>query len=146
MSASASGSRWWARSTLSVVAGMLLVATLGPALPGTTPAHTLGTNGPVRALLQVGNVMWIGGRFTALSDGTSVSGLAALDVDSGRKAAGVRPPRLTGSPIVYDLTRHGSTVYAAGSFTASNGAMNLVAFNGRTGRLIRSFRTRRLSL
>ena len=58
MSASASGSRWWARSTLSVGAGMLLVATLGPAtavaLPGTTPAHTLGTNGPVRALPALG--------------------------------------------------------------------------------------------
>ena len=79
---SASGSRPWAHSILSVVAGMLLVATLAPApavaLPGPTPAHTLGTNGPVRALLQVGNVMWIGGRFTSLSDGTGVSGLAAL--------------------------------------------------------------------
>ena len=142
---SASGSRPWAHSILSVVAGMLLVATLAPApavaLPGPTPAHTLGTNGPVRALLQVGNVMWIGGRFTSLSDGTGVSGLAALDVDSGDEAPGVRPLRLRGSPIVYDLTRHGSTIYAAGSFTAHNGARNLVTFNGLTGKLIRAFRT-----
>ncbi len=145
MSVSVSGGRRWVRSLLSGAAGVLLVATLGPAtavaLPGTSPAHTLGTNGPVRALLQVGNVMWIGGRFTALSDGTGVSGLAALGVDSGGKAHGVRPPKLTGSAIVYDLARHGSTVYAAGSFTASNGARNLVAFNGLTGKLIGSFRT-----
>ena len=141
----AAGSRPWAQSILSVVAGMLLVAAFAPAtavaLPGPSPAHTLGTNGPVRALLQVGNVMWVGGRFTSLSDGTGVSGLAALDVDSGDEAPGVRPPRLAGSPIVYDLTRHGSTVYAAGSFTARNGARNLVAFNGLTGKLIRAFRT-----
>ena len=141
----AAGSRPWAQSILSVVAGMLLVAAFAPAtavaLPGPSPAQTLGTNGPVRALLQVGNVMWVGGRFTSLSDGTGVSGLAALDVDSGDEAPGVRPLRLRGSPIVYDLTRHGSTVYAAGSFTARNGARNLVAFNGLTGKLIRAFRT-----
>ncbi len=96
----AAGSRPWAQSILSVVAGMLLVAAFAPAtavaLPGPSPAHTLGTNGPVRALLQVGNVMWVGGRFTSLSDGTGVSGLAALDVDSGDEAPGVRPLRLSG--------------------------------------------------
>jgi hypothetical protein len=41
------------------------------ALPGEVPDSTLGTNGQVRALLQVGNVMWVGGQFTATSDGQS---------------------------------------------------------------------------
>lgn len=131
------------RRVLVVVTGavlaMTLSATAAVALPGDTPAKTLGTNGPVRALLQVGNVMWVGGHFTALSDGTPVSGLAALDVNTGQKASGVTPPALTGTAFVYDLAADGTTVYAAGTFGAANGAKNLVAFNGTNGALIRSF-------
>ena len=125
---------------LFVITGAALAVTLtaaaAVALPGTSPMHTLGTNGKVRALLQVGGVMWVGGQFTALTDGTPVDGLAALDVNSGDKASGVSPPILGGTGFVYDLTTDGTTVYAAGSFTAANGAKNLVAFNGTTGALV----------
>ena len=135
--------RFGIRRRLLVVTGAMLAMTLSAsaavALPGNTPASTLGTNGAVRALLQVGNVMWVGGHFTALSDGTPVSGLAALDVNTGQKAAGVTPPALTGTAFAYDLAADGNTVYAAGTFGASNGAKNLVAFNGTTGALIQSF-------
>ena len=128
---------------LFVITGAALAVTLtaaaAVALPGTTPGNTLGTNGKVRALLQVGNVMWIGGQFTALSDGTPVDGLAALDINTGQKAAGVTPPVLGGAGFVYDLTANGNTVYAAGSFTASNGAKNLVAFDGTSGALGQKF-------
>lgn len=131
------------RKMLFVITGaalaVTLIATAAVALPATSPMHTLGTNGKVRALLQVGNVMWVGGQFTALTDGTPVDGLAALDVNSGDKASGVNPPILGGTGFVYDLTADGNTVYAAGSFTATNGAKNLVAFNGTTGALIQSF-------
>jgi hypothetical protein len=132
--------RTWGFVATAMLLAVTFAAVPAAALPRNTPASTLGTNGPVRALLQVGNVMWLGGRFTALTDGTPVSGLAALDVRSGRKAAGVRPPVLSGAAFVYDLTAHGNTVYAAGSFGASNGARNLVAFNGRTGALVKRFK------
>jgi hypothetical protein len=128
---------------LFVITGAVLAITLtaaaAVALPSTTPGNTLGTNGKVRALLQVGNVMWIGGQFTALSDSTPVGGLAALDINTGQEASGVSPPILGGTGFVYDLTTDGSTVWAAGSFTAANGAKNLVAFNGATGALIQAF-------
>ena len=118
----------------------VLTASGASALPGNTPASTLGTNGKVRALLEVQGVMWIGGQFSALSNGSSATNLAALDIDSGQEAGGINVPALGGTgSIVYDLTSDGTTVYAAGKFTASNGAKNLVAFNGTTGALIRSF-------
>ncbi len=127
--------------TTVVAMVMALGATGASALPGNKPASTLGTNGKVRALLQVGNVMWVGGQFSALSNGSSATNLAALDVVSGQEAAGVSAPELGGSgSIVYDLTSDGTTVYAAGKFAASNGAANLVAFNGTTGALIKSFK------
>ena len=96
--------------TTGAVLAVTLIATAAVALPNTSPLHTLGTNGKVRALVQVGGVMWVGGQFTALTDGTPVDGLAALDVSTGDKAGGVSPPILGGTGFVYDLTTDGSTV------------------------------------
>jgi len=111
------------------------------ALPSTTPDATLGTNGPVRALVQVGGIMWVGGKFTATSDGLGgLSNIVALDVTTGQRAVGAEEPQLTGTgSIVYDLTTDGTNVYAAGKFSAADGAINLVAFNGATGALTQSF-------
>jgi hypothetical protein len=112
------------------------------ALPPEAPDNTLGTNGEVRALLQVGNVMWVGGQFSATSDGQSgLSNIVGLDVATGRRAASVvNVPKLTGSgSIVYDLSTDGTNVYAAGTFAAANGAKNLVAFNAVTGTLTQKF-------
>jgi hypothetical protein len=112
------------------------------ALPATAPGAALGTNGKVRALLQVGTVMWVGGQFTATSDGQGgLSNIVGLDIATGRRAASVvRVPQLTGSgSIVYDLTTDGTNVYAAGAFDAANGARNLVAFDAVTGALTQRF-------
>jgi hypothetical protein len=112
------------------------------ALPGTAPDSTLGTNGQVRALLQVGNVMWVGGQFTATSDGQSgLSNIVGLEVSTGRRAASVVDvPQLTGSgSIVYHLSTDGTNVYAAGKFSASNGSKNLVAFDAVSGTLTQKF-------
>jgi hypothetical protein len=120
----------------SVASGVAL------ALPGTSPDDTLGTNGQVRALLQVGNVMWVGGQFTATSNGRAgLSNIVGLDVSTGRRAASVvKWPQLTGpNSIVYDLATDGKRVYAAGRFHAANGAENLVAFDAVTGRLKQKF-------
>jgi hypothetical protein len=112
------------------------------ALPGKAPDSILGTNGQVRALLQVGNVMWVGGQFTATSNGRSgLSNIVGLDVSTGKRAASVvRMPQLRGpGSIVYDLATDGKRVYAAGKFNAANGAENLVAFDAVTGRLKQKF-------
>jgi hypothetical protein len=132
------------KKLLPVLVACALVAVDGVALalPGTAPDSTLGTNGPVRALLQVGNVMWVGGQFTATSDGQSgLSNIVGLDVSTGRRAVSVvNVPKLTGSgSIVYDLTTDGTNVYAAGKFSAANGSSNLVAFDAVTGTLRQKF-------
>jgi hypothetical protein len=132
---------------LAVLACSLVIASavasgVALALPRETPDSTIGTNGQVRALLQVGNVMWVGGQFTATSNGRSgLSNIVGLDVSTGRRAASVvKMPRLTGpGSIVYDLATDGKRVYAAGKFNAANGAENLVAFNAVTGRLRQKF-------
>jgi hypothetical protein len=112
------------------------------ALPPTVPDATLGTNGTVRALLQVGNVMWVGGRFTATSDGQGgLSNIVGLDVSTGQRSTlVVDVPQLTGSTsVVVDLSTDGTNVYAAGKFSAANGARNLVAFDAVTGALRQKF-------
>jgi hypothetical protein len=112
------------------------------ALPTTTPDTTLGTNGKVRALLQVGDIMWVGGQFTGTSDGQGgLSNIVGLDVTTGGRATSVTDvPQLTGlGSIVYDLSTDGTHVYAAGTFSAANGARNLVAFDASTGALTGSF-------
>jgi outer membrane protein assembly factor BamB len=123
------------------LAALMIGGGVAIALPATTPDATLGTDGPVRALVQVGNIMWVGGRFTETSDGQGgLSNIVALDVATGQRAAVAAEPQLTGSgSIVYDLSTDGTTVYAAGKFTAANGAKNLVAFDGTTGMLTQKF-------
>jgi hypothetical protein len=132
------------KKTLLILAAAVLVTASGVALalPATAPDATLGTNGKVRALLQVDNIMWVGGQFTATSDGTGgLSNIVGLDVTTGQRAASVVDvPQLTGSgSIVYDLATDGTNVYAAGKFSAANGSSNLVAFNAVTGALTQTF-------
>lgn len=112
------------------------------ALPSPTPDQTLGTNGTVREIVQVGDVVWVGGRFNALVDRqgdvvrSGLNNLAALDADTGGIAQGVTVPDLTGSnAMVWDLSTDGVDVYAAGKFVAGNGSRNLVEFKGSNGSL-----------
>jgi hypothetical protein len=134
------------RSALSaIVIAVASIVTVVPAwatLPSVTPDQTLGTNGKVREIVQVGNVLWVGGRFTALVDGQgnvvepNLNNLAALDAMTGGVAQGVNVPDLTGgNPIVFDLSTDGSQVYAAGTFQHSAGSKNLLEFDGLTGQV-----------
>jgi hypothetical protein len=114
------------------------------ALPAESPDDTLGTNGKVRALLQVGGVMWVGGQFSQTSDGQAgLSNIVGLDLATGQRAPSVVDvPKLTGSgSIVYDLSTDGTNVYAAGKFSAANGVNtdNLVAFDAVTGTVTQTF-------
>jgi hypothetical protein len=118
------------------------VGVAATALPSITPDQTLGTNGKVREIVQVGSVVWVGGRFTALVDRqgkvvqSGLNNLAALDANTGGVASGVNVPDLTGSnAIVWDLSTDGVDVYAAGKFAVSNGSKNLVEFKGSNGSL-----------
>src|SRR5215212_6240296 len=77
----------------------------GAVLPGESPADTYGVNGKVRSIVVVGDTVWIGGAFTAVTNGNSTSrieaadGLVAFSRITGKLATGVAVPRLTGSNI-----------------------------------------------
>ena len=113
----------------------------GAVLPGESPADTYGVNGKVRSIVVVGDTVWIGGAFTAVTNGNSTSsigvadGLVAFSRTTGKLATGVAVPRLTGSNIeVWKLATDGLRVWAAGKFSYNGTSKrNLISFSGLTG-------------
>ena len=111
------------------------------ALPDDRPDGGYGVNGPVRAVLQVGDVVWVGGRFTQVvrnDTGAAVNtsqevNLAAFDLagnplNIGQDLGGDRS-------IVHDLDYEPTIdrLYVAGRFTVNTGvgtARNLIALDG----------------
>jgi hypothetical protein len=110
-------------------------------LPGESPADTYGVNGKVRSIVVVGDTVWVGGGFTAVTNGNSTSaigaadGLAAFSRTTGKLATGVAVPNLTGSNVqVWKLATDGLRVWAAGKFSYNGTSKrNLISFNGLTG-------------
>jgi hypothetical protein len=113
-----------------------------------TPTGTWTVNGPVRALAQDGNILWIGGKFTALSDRPAtkpnaqvipVSNLAAIDLTTGNPIPGLHIPAVTGAAnsIVYSLTVADGKLFIGGIFSAVDGTarQNIAAVDSQTGAL-----------
>jgi hypothetical protein len=76
-------------SLASMAAAVLLAAGAVLALPSESPDQTLMVNGPVRTIEQVGNNIWVGGKFTQVwqRDGTvvdNVSNVAVFDSATGQ--------------------------------------------------------------
>ena len=101
-----------------------------------------------RPVVRDGFLVWIGGSFSHVLNSSGavvadVENLAVLDRTTGQIPAGVSPIKLTGSGAqVWKLAAVGTTVYAAGKFTRQAGGKkysNLLAFNGTTGKLIKTF-------
>ena len=94
---------------------------------GNTPDATWNLNGPVRAMIQSGTTLIVGGQFTELREKpvgveggqvVPVSNLAAIDMVSGAAAA-VQPPQVTGTgSIVYALAMANGKLYFGGKFSA----------------------------
>jgi hypothetical protein len=123
------------------------------ALPQASPDVTAQTDGLVRAIAQDGNLIWLAGRFTYVLDanGTvqeSVTNIAAFNATTGADATPSTVAQLGGvtNSIVYDLSVDPSTgtLYAAGTFTVGT-ASNLVALDGSTGAVVKSFSAPKLS-
>ncbi|TDO50087.1 hypothetical protein EV643_105318 [Kribbella sp. VKM Ac-2527] len=74
--------------------------------------------GQIRAIASVGNVVYLGGSFTAM-DGTSRSGLAAVD----RVTGALLPwnPGVSGTVSALAVSADGTTVYVGGSFSGLGG-------------------------
>ncbi|MDH5313173.1 MAG: hypothetical protein OEW66_04955, partial [Actinomycetota bacterium] len=94
------------RSLIAPTIALALVTALpsiaSALVPSETPADTFQVGGPrVRALVVVGNNVWIGGQFTQVQSGNganvqSVSNLAVLDRTSGGLSSTATPLQLAG--------------------------------------------------
>src|SRR5918995_3372917 len=124
----------------SVALAVLLASGVALALPSESPDQTLMLNGPVRAIEQVGNNVWVGGNFTQVQqrDGTvvaNVKNVAVFDSETGQYLD-IAPLLGAGSTTtnVRDIDVYGTAVVIGGDFPGpSSTQQNLVVVDGTTG-------------
>jgi hypothetical protein len=139
-----------------MVLAVLLASGVALALPSETPDQTLMVNGPVRTIEQVGNNVWVGGKFTQVQrrDGTKVadvSNVAVFDSATGDLVRDInnRPiaPMLgAGSTTtnVRDIDVYGTDVVIGGEFPGPTSTQkNLLVVDGVTGGLVRWYSSNR---
>jgi hypothetical protein len=128
----------------STAAGLLLASGAVLGLPSQKPDNTPMVDGRVRAIKQVGNNVWLGGRISQVTrrDGTvlgNVGNLAVLDSQTNR----YKPiaPKLGGTDAeVWDIEPYEGTgnLLIAGTFAGPTSTKkNLVLVDGSTGKVIR---------
>lgn len=130
---------------LLALAVLVTSTTAAQALPDATRDNDLGVNGPVRAVLEAGGHVWVGGQFTQVvkNQGTVVNvdaetNLAAFDL-AGNTALNIGPKLGGTSSIVYDLSLGADgLMYVAGKFNG-DGATNLVAVNPESGAVVQAY-------
>jgi hypothetical protein len=128
----------------STAVALLLASGAVLALPSERPDDTPMVDGRVRAIEQVGNNVWLGGRFSRVEqrDGTllgSVANVAVLDSKTEEYRKGVAPSLGGTGAEVFDMTTYGDDVLIAGKFTDPTNSThkNLVLVDGETGKVIR---------
>src|SRR5215212_10206718 len=127
----------------STAAALLLASGAVLALPSQKPDNTPMVDGRVRAIKQVGNNVWLGGRISQVTrrDGTllgKVGNLAVLDSQTNT----FKPiaPKLGGTDAeVWDIEPYGGTgdLLIGGTFAGPNTKKNLVLVDGSSGKVIR---------
>jgi hypothetical protein len=144
-------------SLVSMALAVLLASGVALALPSETPDQTLMVNGPVRAIEQVGNNVWVGGKFTQVQrrDGTKVadvSNVAVFDSATGDLVRDINnkpiaPMLGAGSTTtnVRDIDVYGTDVVIGGDFPGPTSTQrNLVVLNGSSGGLVRWYNSAKL--
>jgi hypothetical protein len=131
---------------LAVTMAMLGMASVADAaVVGSRPISTWQANGTVRVEVIRGNIVYLGGNFTAMipagSTGTGSvtrNGAAAVNLDTG--ALLNWNPNVTGG-AVYAIDTSGSNVYIGGAFSTVGGATHrrLVEVNNSTGAVVTAF-------
>jgi hypothetical protein len=130
-----------ASAVSAMLATVAVLAPLAQGSPDDIPDPSWGTNGRVNAILQVGNVVYLGGNFTEVREHGGAgpgalprSYVAAFDATTGAPIAGW-DPILNG--VVYALASSpdGSKIYVGGAFTTADGVTRprLVALAAATG-------------
>jgi hypothetical protein len=108
-------------------------------------------NGPVRAIEQVGNNVWVGGNFTQVQqrDGTvvdNVKNVAVFDSETGQYID-IAPMLGAGSTTtnVRDIDVYGTAVVIGGDFPGPTSTQrNLVVLDGTTGALVSWYNSAKL--
>ena len=131
--------------SIAMLAIVILIVSGGPAraqLP-TTLQPTPGVDNTVRAVAQIGDTLWVGGKFTKVVTASgavidNVQGLAAFDANTGtyRDIA----PSLPGdAPEARDFDVYGGNLVVAGKFQNGTKQRHLMMIDGSTGAVIRWF-------
>jgi hypothetical protein len=130
-------------AAVAVALGLQGIALASP--PGNLD-QTPMVNGQVKGIVQVGDNVWVGGRFTQVQNrnGTvvdNVKGLAVFSAATGEYRQALTPKTLGGAtPVVEDMAVYedGGDVVVAGKFTGPDTKKkNLVRFDGATGAVVR---------
>lgn len=122
-------------------------------LPQETPDPTWMVNGKVRALLLVGDRIYLGGKFTELRELPStatggevipVRNLAAIDANTGEPVRGWTPDATGGSENVYALAHLDGQIVIGGNFRSLDGVTvkHLAAVDPITGAVDPTFAPR----
>src|SRR5215213_4508827 len=126
----------------STAAALLLASGAVLALPSQKPDNTPMVDGRVRAIKQVGNNVWLGGRISQVTshNGTvlgKVGNLAVLDSQTNTFKPSAR--KLGGTAAeVWDIEPYGETrdLLSGGTFAGPNTKKNLLLVDGTTGKVI----------
>jgi chitodextrinase len=132
---------------LAFVAAQSLVVVLSPAasaVPSATAEPSWGTDGRVSAIVQVGDMVVVGGTFTQVAEngGTGPatlarSNIAAFDAATGDPISGWAP-NVNGVVLALAASTDGTLIFAGGDFTTVDGLTRtrLVALDAATGAVV----------
>lgn len=141
---------WVARPSSHSVAAAGAAAAAGPQLVSVDPDDRtpVATNGEVRAIVEVGNRIIVGGTFTTIRNGGTSANIArsflfAYDKTTNRIDPGFAPT-FNGSVDALQAGPDGASVYVGGMFTSVNGLARpaLVRLDATTGATIAGFDAR----
>ncbi len=126
------------------VAPMSPAAAVGPVTYSSIPLPSWRVNGTGRAVVKIGNAVYVGGSFSSATsfDGArsaARANLAAFDATTGELLAGFRADT---NGAVYDIQTDGTSLFIGGTFTTVGGTSRrrLAAIDPATGALRASFR------
>jgi beta-propeller uncharacterized protein DUF5122 len=123
-------------TVVAILLGLVPGASAAPTLVSQTPDATASVDGRVQAITRIGNWLYVGGSFTAVS-GKPRAGLARVNVASGAVDSSWTAD-VVGTVIALAASPDGATLYVGGEFTSVAGAgrENLAALSAATGAVV----------
>jgi hypothetical protein len=129
------------------MATLAMASVADAAIVGSKPIKTWQANGTVRTEVIVGNIVYLGGSFTAMlpagstgSGAVTRNGAAAMNLDTGALLSW--NPNVTGG-TVYTIKPSGSNLYLGGAFSTVAGGTThkkIVEVNNSTGAVVAGFK------